>query len=221
MNLLTGQQSEKILFLGTDGFPLGLSADIQKQKLISKSLCNADYDVTIVCRWGTSAYVNTEKRPFKGEIEGINYFYTSFSSGRPCNFLVRNLLKVVGVVYEPFFILAKPADYFIINSRSFIRIVAYTLLSKIKHCKTVLTFVEDNDFNPPKQTILRKLNNKLFNKYVWRIVDGAFPISWHLNAKIDKSNNKLPRLLRGYLSIANLTFSIVPALGITMLLNSL
>jgi glycosyltransferase involved in cell wall biosynthesis len=195
MKLLPRQHREKILFLGTDGFPFEVSANIQKQKLISKSLSNAGYDVTIVCRRGTSAYLKNEKRPFKGQIDGINYFYTSFSSRRPCKFLVRNLLKVVGVVYEFIFILATPANYFIINSRSFIRIAAYTLLSKIKHCKTVLTFVEDNDFVPPKKTILRKLNNKLFNKYVWRMVDGAFPISWHLNAKIDRSNNKLPTLL--------------------------
>ena len=105
-----------------------------------------------------------------------------------------NLFKLIGSIIESLFLLFNKFDCVIISSRSFLAILKYYLISKFNGMKLFITIVEDPDVMPGARTFRGKINNTLFNKFAWKLVDGAFPISDFLIKKINECNDKVPIL---------------------------
>ena len=180
----------RIFLLGTDGFPFGMAA-VQKQFLIAKSLKEINNEVTVLSK---KSFNKNSNIPFKGTFEGIDYFYTNLSASEHRNKLVKHITWFLGSILEKIKILFSSFDYAIVSSRSFIEILEYSCICKIKGVKIYLTYVEDNDSMPSANSTFGKINNTFFNKYVWKIIDGAFPISHFLSEKIRRTNPLLPQM---------------------------
>lgn len=181
----------KIAYLGSAGFPHGL-AEVSKQILISKALIYSGAEVTVICNKGTNHHGKFINR--RGKFEEINYIYTSIITHNPENNIVRKIFKFIGIIGEFIYLMINRFDVAIINSRSIFQILYYRVISKIKKIRIFLTIVEDPDAMPGAQTLSGKINNTLFNKFTWELVDGAFPISEFLIGKINKNNSDVPIL---------------------------
>lgn len=180
----------KIYILGTDDFPNGM-AEVEKQKLIAKALIYQNCSVKFICK---KSFNPESKIKFKGKIDGIEYFYSNLSARTPKNFILKHFLWIIGSIVEKLYLLFSRYDFTIVNSRSFMEILAYVLIGKLKNRKTFLTSVEDPSSLITSPSRLKTINLFLLNKYVWRLVDGAFPISEELQSQIRKSNPTLPQL---------------------------
>ncbi len=185
-----------ILYVGVSGFPFIKSATINKIELISKSLIENDFKVAILNRrW-------TEKDCLKpiylnGNYNGIDYYSVFNRVHRPANFFLRNILKLL----TPFVELIKiyslvskyNTNYIIVNSRNFAHLLSYLFIAKIKRQKLILTYVElGSSFSI--RSLTRKINDYLFEKIAFKIIDGTLPISVYLKDFIKKSNPNLPLL---------------------------
>lgn len=176
----------KIAYVGTNGFPYG-TAPVKKQELITKTLNESVFDVLIISRFG----IHNESFPTHGVWNGIKYKYTCPSTKRKNNKILNYISKKIGSFYELIFLLFYPFDFLISNNRSFLRTILYILIAKIKRKKIVLTVVEDNNAVLQYTGKLGKLNTKLFNRYVWKLIDGCLPISHFLYQKVLSHNPSL------------------------------
>jgi glycosyltransferase involved in cell wall biosynthesis len=180
----------RIHYVGLSGFPFGLAA-IEKQKLIARGLVDAGADVTVICnRWGN---FDSEKLSKSGEFLGVRYYYTTHYTSRPTSFLKRRLAISVGRLIEIFTLFTNKQDIILVSSENFYHIFLYYLIAKIKRKKIFLTYVEDVSFMFSSSG-LNKIKIKLFDRYIWKILDGAFPISEYLMDKVNKANPSLPKL---------------------------
>jgi glycosyltransferase involved in cell wall biosynthesis len=180
----------KIVFLGTAGFPYGM-AEVEKQKLIAKSLILQGSNVEFICK---KSFNPDNNIPYKGSFEGIKYIFTNLSAKKQRNFILRHLSWKFGAVFEKIYLLYSKYDYQVVSSRSFFEILGYVIINRLKGKKLYLTSVEDANTMITKKSYYNNMKLKLFNKYVWKIVDGAFPISEELKTQIILSNPSLPLL---------------------------
>ena len=174
--------------LGLPGFPYGLAA-VEKQKLIARGLVEAGADVTVICnRWGS---FNSENLKRKGDFLGIKYIYTTPVVIKPKSFLARRFVVIYGWLNEILKLMARKQDIFLVSSEDFFHVLVYSLIARLKGKKIFLTYVEDVNvlFN---NSWLNNLKVKLFNKYTWKMLDGAFPISEYLMESVRVSNPSLP-----------------------------
>lgn len=180
----------RIVLLGTDGFPFGMAA-VQKQFLIAKALKDINNDVTVISK---KSFNKNCTLPFKGSFDGIDYIYTNLSASEHKNKIFKHISWIFGSIFEKILILFSDFNYAIVSSRSFIDILAYSIICKIKSIKIFLTYVEDNDSMPSAKSNFGRINNIFFNKYAWKMIDGAFPISHFLSDKIREKNPLLPQM---------------------------
>ncbi len=179
----------KVLLVGISGFPFGMAA-VEKQKLIAKALLlNDDVSVEIICNNNLSQFAIKKK----GEYQGIKFRYTTLFLKQGKNALLRRINLYYGKINELGYLLTSRYDYIIVSSRDFFQIFSYKIIAKIKNVKIVLTAVEDKAIMP-SYTFFGKIDNFLYQKYVWRLVDGAFPISEELKNQIKNINSDLPQL---------------------------
>ncbi|MCF8460897.1 MAG: glycosyltransferase [Flavobacteriales bacterium] len=165
---------KQVIYLGSNGFPYGM-AQIQRQLYISKALSQAGYHVTVCSRKGVyrkhkNEYVSI---PMSGSHQGIDFL---FSSGVPfyqSNFLVRNLLKVVGFFGELGFIVGRKLsgnlDYLFVNTISLIDLKYYSVLSKLLRVDLVYDYVEQVG-ELSVSTGSSKNFDSVFTKYCDRII---------------------------------------------------
>ena len=90
-----------VIYTGSNGFPYG-SAQIQRQIQLSKSLLEVDFNVVVINRKGVvkKEIATREKLKRKGVYQGITYYYASLFPHKSKSFLIRNLLKCLGLVGE-------------------------------------------------------------------------------------------------------------------------
>jgi len=169
-----------LIHLGVLGFPIG-TAPIEKVRLLSIGLIANGFDVTVISRYG----IFNKDRPVdikpKGVFEKINYVFASGTVYRSNNFLIRNTVKFFGFIREFMVIfrfrLAGHLDYAIYHGRKLDDMIYYKLLSLVFRFKFIYLFVEYNMSMAYKQTILVKINDYLFERIGFKIIDGALPIS--------------------------------------------
>lgn len=179
----------KVKLIGVIGFPLGLAA-VEKEKLIAKILLENNNSVEIV-----SNNSFAEKKITKiGVFDKIPYRYTCLYTKKPRNKILTRLNKIWGQINELIYLFIAPIDFLICGSRNFFQIFSYYIVIKFRRKKLLLTVVEDKNCMPASQSFLGRIDNFLYQKYVWKMVDGAFPISEELSYQIKKSNPKLPLL---------------------------
>lgn len=169
-----------VLFVGVSGFPFGLAA-IEKQKIIAKGLINNGNSVKVLCK-NPEHHKKLVNR--KGVYEEIQYQYTSIFTYRKKNFILRNINKAVGKLLEPFYIVFANTDIIIALSRDFYSMFMYKLLSYLKGIPLTMLVHEDNTFKASRKYSLEWFNQKLYNKYIWSMLDAAIPISNYLKELI-------------------------------------
>ena len=191
------------LGFGCRGFPYGL-AEIQKIILISKSLVEAGNSVTVINSKGVLNRTGHPEMKDSGSFEGIDYIYTSGSPFRSDSFLERNLLKVKGFRNE-YLLLRRlkkenKLDCAILSTHTFYLILYYSILSKILHFKILLNYVEFiSGIKKEWYQIRLCMNDKLYDYYSPRLVDGVLVISEFLINHLKKIAPEKP-----YLKIPNL-----------------
>lgn len=176
-----------ILFVGISGFPFGLAA-VEKQKIIAKGLVENGNSVKVICTDGEHAEKKVSR---KGNFEGIEYYYTSTFTYRKNNILLRRLNRYLGAILEPFILLFSKSDVIVALSRNYFLMCEYKLISKIKGIPLTMLVHEDNTFIKNKRFSLKSINQLLYNKNIWFMVDAVFPISSYLEELIKKNNPRL------------------------------
>jgi glycosyltransferase involved in cell wall biosynthesis len=177
-----------IIYLGCNGFPYGF-AEVQKQKMISKSLVSAGASVTIINTKGVFTQSQASIK-YKGRIEGINYIYTSLSSVKPEHFFTRNLMKFSGKIGEVFNVFylrkRKQKNIAILSTQNIFALIYYYYLLKLAGYKTVLSYEEFvKNLNIDKN---KKGLHLRFDDIAHRFCDAFLPISAFLTSYQNKLN---------------------------------
>lgn len=179
-----------VKMLGINNFPYGLAA-VEKHKLLAMSLLrNSNVTVEIVCN---NSYTNHPVKK-KGKYRCIPYRYTSIFTYKGKNVFSRRINAYYGIINEILYLLFNPFDVLLVSSRNFIQILIYVIISRLKKSKIFLTAVEDKNVVPENKSIFEKVENFLYQKYVWKLVTGALPISEELSSQIQLANPVLPQL---------------------------
>ena len=189
VHALHHQKGFHVVYLGETGFPLGL-AGIQKMKLVSKALIEAGAKVTVINRKGKFSPGQAIDVQVKGIHEGIHYIYTSGTIYRPNGFFRRNLQKLKGI-WQEFQYLRKLRQQNelhagIISCYSLGQVFLYRLYGYILGFPVVLNYVEWASAMQHRGSWKEAINDYLFDRYMVKWMDGAFPISEVLVKNFDK-----------------------------------
>ena len=198
--VMTTQSTDKpvkVCYVGCPGFPVGF-AEIERIKLISKALKKSGVDVTVLSRKGIlDPHENISIAP-KGVFEGIPYVISSGTSYRPIGFFRRNLLKLKGILNEIHFLRRWAKDHtlrcLMISTMDFADLLFYVILAKVFKFTTILNSVELASSMTGRVTPFLRLNDYLYEKIGYRMVDGVLPISQFLFEFIGKVAPETPML---------------------------
>ncbi len=184
---LTGMKKFHVVYLGESGFPFGF-ASMNKLILICKALLDVGVHVSVINRKGKlnpNGKINLDPT---GEYQGIKYIYTTGSVYRPSGFLRRNISKIKGKVEEFRYLwqLKKRGelDAGIISSLSFVHVLTYRLHSLLLGFPIVINYFEYGPFMQHHKGILKKINDRLFDPFLIRWMDGTLPISEFLVKRV-------------------------------------
>jgi glycosyltransferase involved in cell wall biosynthesis len=183
----------RIAFVGIAGFPYRIGAAYSRLLLLTKGLTENNCYVLVINRRG---YDLDKHVPVTGHIDKVIFTHSSGISIRPEGLLRRNLYKIKGAINEIYLLKSKKVQVVIINiTRNWLLILNYWIWSKIFRYKLLLSYVELNSqLEGRKVNLFKRINDILFEKYVFRILDGIFPISEFLKDIALKSNPRLPYL---------------------------
>lgn len=172
--------SEHIVFLGEANFPFGLAA-IQRMILMGKSLVYEGFRATVICRKGN--WTKNEKPNFNttGNIEGVDYRYTTKNVLKPKGFIDRNVEKLKGVFGEYKYLKHlkrhDKIDLAIVSNRNIVHVLRYLFYSTYLDFPIALNLVEMASSMQDRNTLLNRINDYLLDKYIIKLFDGALPIS--------------------------------------------
>jgi len=184
------------IHVGISGFPFG-SASIYNCLSKYKGLSEIGINVKII----NHRAVHEKSIPFKLEKKAIfndmEYVYTSISPYKSSSFIVRRISNFMGRINE-FFLLLKMGfkrkiDLMIYYpDGSFFELVYYSFLSKLFRYPIITHYVEYRSEFAVRKKFFKQKNDKLFDKYFMRFVDGVLPISDYLIEIIKQSPYKKP-----------------------------
>lgn len=181
----------KIIFVGVSGFPFGLAV-IEKQKIIARGLVENGNDVKIVC---SDAEHSNKIVSRKGVFEEIKYYYTCPYTYKKKNVFLRRINRYIGAIYELFVLLFSNCDLLIVLSRNFFVVLKYKFISILKGIPLTMLVHEDNNIVKTKPFTIKALNQFLNEKYSFKILDAAFPISSYLEKDLRRKNQNLKQFL--------------------------
>lgn len=176
----TDRKAFHVIYLGESGFPDGLGA-IQKLIMVSKALISAGAEVTVINRKGSFNPDVPVDVPLEGEFEGIKYIYTSGTIYKPKSFFPRNIQKLRGIINEFFYLrkLKKENNLGagIISCHHFGQTLLYRIYAWILGFPIVLNYVEWASMMQHRKEFTVQINDYLFDNWLVKKMDGAFPIS--------------------------------------------
>jgi glycosyltransferase involved in cell wall biosynthesis len=180
-----------IIHLGISGFPKG-NAAIQRIRLTFKAFKESGYSILIFNKFSLHPELVNKRVNIKEGLPSVN---TSYYINRPSSFITRTLNKLSGYINELFilFIKRKKIDAAILYTELFPELVYHRIASKLLGYKLVYQYVEYRS-SIPGRTVLLKINDYLFDKYVYLFCDGIIVISEFLKAHITSQTTKLPIL---------------------------
>jgi glycosyltransferase involved in cell wall biosynthesis len=187
------QRINKVFILGVNGFPYG-TARVEKLKLLGKSLAYNQLKVDFICNgWG---YSKKGEIPKQGHFEGIDYIYTSGITHRPKSFTARRWVKFKGLINEILYLSKNRCDAAIVSVMSgmFFPLFYYWLFARINGYKLYYPHHEEPEVTLNMKSLYYRINLFLFNRFAWKMLDGAFPISNYLAEKIKIKEPRLPLL---------------------------
>ncbi len=187
-----------IVFLGQNGFPCGY-AEIQKLRLLAKSLLYAGCKVTVINRlWILGQCPEGFEPEVSGTFEDIDYIFACGTPHRPLTFLKRNLRRVLSIIKE---ILAlrklnrkMKIGGAIISIGSFWEVIYYRIISLLFSFPIVLSITELFTAIYPIKNPLIRLNALLLDRYAFRFVHGSMPINEFFVENIKKYSSRKPLL---------------------------
>ena len=188
-----------ILYLGLKGFPFG-TAEVQRQLQISKALLTTETRVLVVNQKGThsSNTIKKEKISTTGSYEGVDYIYTSGTPLYPRNFIVRNLLKVVGWLNQLFLVLyyamTRQLTCVIVCTSSLSKLKYFWYLTRIANTRLVYDYVEY--FSSLTDRSMKAPGNKnTFDTTFFRYTDALIIISSYLEQHVNKMKSNRPYVI--------------------------
>ena len=185
-----------MLFLGSNGFPFGMAA-IQRQLQIAKAMKNDHSRVLVVNRKGvhSKSVIQHEKIKTAGTFEGIEYVYSSGTPRYPNNFMVRNVLKIIGnlgelfeVIYHRIF---QNLQCLVINSLSLSELKYYYYLSRMINVRLVYDYVEYMS-SLEDRSIKTASTKQTFDNLFFKYTDSLIIISHFLERHIKSVALGLP-----------------------------
>jgi len=192
INSTVSSQKLKIALLGSIGFPYKIGAEISRQLLLAKGLAENDCEVLVIMRKG---FRSNKEFPYKGLIEGVNFVYTNGKTRSPENFILREWDLLKGAVAEILLIRKNQIPVVILNARSFWNVMHYCILGKVFRFRVLLNYVEYNSqLRGRRRNVWKRINDILFENYIFRFLQGALPISEILAQLAVRSNPRLPYL---------------------------
>lgn len=185
-----------IVMLGQSGFPYGM-ATIQKMKLIAEGLAFHGNRVTVMNRLP----VHPAKEPFlslkpEGNINGVDYIYTSGTPIRPESFTKRNIIRLLSY-FKEFHALQRiqrqeKIEVVIIYETYILDLIYYYILSIFFRYRLYLHYVELRSKVRGKG-IIERINNHLFDRFAFNFLHGNLPISHFLEDYSAKRKPGIPQ----------------------------
>ena len=173
---------------------------IQRQVQISKLALDCGLGVVVINRWGvySKEIAKREKISVIDNFQGIDYMYSSLIPYRSTNFIVRNLAKLLGYIFEFFliiyYVIFKNAKYIFCNTIDLRDLNYYSHLSKVLRVELIYDYVEFIDSigvrNKENQVIVKPS----FDDQIPNYTDKLIVISDYLRNKIIDSSSNLPMI---------------------------
>jgi len=189
--------TDRVLYLGSNGFPFG-SATVQRQIQIAKSLNGAGFHTIVVCRRSpySKEITNRENISRHGYFEGIEYYYSSILQYRSSNFLIRNIVKLSGILFEflylLYFFLFKKVKYLLYRSDSLGISMYYYYYSKLFNVDVIYDYVELYDSLRSRKKKKKGFFKRTFDKNFFKYTDKIIVISEFLRNHIENQGVILP-----------------------------
>jgi len=192
-----------VVQVGASGFPYGM-AEIEKMRLLGRSLLAAGAAVTVISRKGVYDPEHGPHIAPVGNYEGIDYYFATGSVYRPQGMLQRNLLKLKGWWKEAQLLRQfgreERMSGVIVHSMDFLPLLFYWLLSRMYGFKITYLLVEHNSSTTSRQTTTMRISDFFLEHVGLKMADGVLPISHYLT---DFLRQKAPG--KPYLKIPVLT----------------
>lgn len=184
-----------IIYAGTNGFPFGL-AQMERQKLIARGLQEAGAEVIILCRYGLQDEADHKTEFDSNVYNGIKFVYASGNPYRPGSFIKRNIQKFKGLFHE-FKIIRKQKSKsgltaILVSTLAFYNVLYYKIISLVTGVPLVLDNVEYFSSMNIRKSVLKKLDNYLYDHYSHVLADKVVGISDFLISVVQKRNPLKP-----------------------------
>ena len=173
-------------------------ASVQRMTLICKAFIYAGIKTTIIIRKGSWKQDQYKNFKYQGNFEGIDYIYTSKNVHKPIGFVARNFQKLKGIYGE-----YKHVQYLkkydglsmaIVSNRNVVHILRYKFYAWFLGFPLVINLVEKASSMEHKESIIKKANNYLIDKWTMGFFDGALPISNDLMNFYNTVSSTNPRM---------------------------
>jgi len=187
-----------IIFLGQNGFPSGL-AEIQKLRLLAKSLVHVGCKVTIINRiWMLWRCPEDFEPKVNGIYDGINYIFACGTPYRPKTFFKRNFRRLYAYLRE-FYIVYRfyrysSVDGAFVSVNLFWDVIRYRLISKLFAFPIVINIMEQRSAIVFSNNPFKRFDAWLFDRFVYHFVDGVITISEHLTSNVQRLAPNKPHL---------------------------
>lgn len=186
------------IHVGISGFPAG-SASVNKCIAVYQNLNKNKIQILAINNRAfhrQDVYFEIEK---KGEVNGIEYIYTSPSPFKASSFKTRRISNFKGKFNEFFLLLKlsrnKKIDVmFFYPNGSFLWLLYYRVFSLIFNYPIISHYVEFRSAFSSRKSLLDKISDFLFDKYFIYLVDAILPISEFLIAHLKDLKCKKPIL---------------------------
>lgn len=187
---MVGDKRIEIVFVGKTPFPVS-TASSNRILSLGKGLKNAGANVSVYC-FGLPKNSHTSQFKKKGEVEGINWHYTTIDKRSTSNKSLRGVSLIIGQVIGYYLLVKNYIDkkpFYFTSQTSFGYIIPLWVLSKIT--KGRLIFFRSEYPNPVLRNSIFK---GFYEKFVYPITikrfDGMFFMTKKLKCFFDKWKHK-------------------------------
>jgi glycosyltransferase involved in cell wall biosynthesis len=187
----------RIIYVGTDGFPIGM-AQMERQKLISKGLIAAGCGVLVLSRVGVYEQGKYDQVYSTGSFEGVPFLFAAGTPYRDPSKLKRLWLFGKGLVNEFLIIRQQKKLYgvsaLMVSCLSFNEVVFYKIIALLLGIPMVLDNVEYFSSMQLKESRLKRIDFKFYDRYAFRLADKVVGISDFLVNIVRQGDKQKPVL---------------------------
>ncbi|WP_066633213.1 glycosyltransferase [Labilibacter marinus] len=190
-------QQKKIISIGLNGFPKG-TAPVQKLKMMGKAIIEEGVEFCVIRNSFVKKTKLTENLNERGNVEGIDYILMAPHVFTPNSFVTKVYSRVAGKVNEFFYILSlyrnKNISGAIVYCNKFIYSLFWGLMFKLLKIPSYLVYFELRSSVDTRKKWYLKLNDKMYDRFMFYFHDGFFVISQLLTQHINKYTPNKPKI---------------------------